>query len=368
MAAHGGCHEAASESTVTSISSAAAAGNGELQQLPVADVAIALARRWSAILKKYPDAGSRASSINLVTSVNGSDEAPAVAEIIREVAAAHPIRAITTVQDESAPEDSISAAIVKDAILGRDGRPTCSEEVALYGNPGAAERMASAIFGLIIGDLPVYLWWRGPSPYGSRLFRLVAPFADKIIVDSLRFGDTGAALDTVRRMAEHRAGHVAVADLNWKRMRPWRQTIAACFDDPQTRALLELLDRCEIDFGTSAANGTPPSARAELLAGWIGHCVARLRAKTLVAPVRLPKDGDGRIEAVCFTASDSKAGLSLRRIENPLAIDARGCDASGTEFRQWNFPAKTLDEAELLHMSLDDPARDPVFEAALTQT
>ena len=145
------------------------AADGELQRLPVADVPVALARRWSAILRQYPDAGSRASSINLITYVNAREAAPAVAGIVRELSSAHPIRAVTVVDDDAAPEDSVSAAIVNGPILGHGCRPTHSEEVFLYGDPGAAERMASAVFGLLMGDLPVYLWWRGPSPYHPQL-------------------------------------------------------------------------------------------------------------------------------------------------------------------------------------------------------
>jgi glucose-6-phosphate dehydrogenase assembly protein OpcA len=355
------------EAAMSTASGPGVALDGELERLAVRDVGPALARRWVAIVAKYPRACSHTTSVDLVTYVDEPGAAPAVSWIIRELSAAHPIRAITTVDDDNAPEDTISAAIVRDAILGGDGSPSCSEEVYLYGSPVAAERMASAVFGLLEDDLPVYLWWRGPSPYGNPLFRLVAPFADKLIVDSMRFGDTAAALDAVRRMAEHRPGHVAIADLNWKRIRPWRQTIAACFDDLQTAALLELFDRCEISFASSRSAATPLNARAVLLAGWIGSCVPRLRSKARISQTRSADDGAGRIESVCFTTSSSKAKLELRRVDQPLGIDGRVADASGGEFRRWTFPAKTLSESELLHMSLDDPARDPVFEAALTQ-
>lgn len=344
------------------------AGDGEPQRLAVSDVEAALARRWATIVQQYPNARSHANSINLVTCVNERDAAPAVSEIVHDLSAAHPIRAITAVEDDAAPEDSVTAGVVNTACVGHDGAPTCSEEVYLYGNPGSAERMASAVFGLLEGDMPVYLWWRGPSPYGNPLFRLVAPFAHKIIIDSMRFGDTSAALDTVRRMAEHRAYHVAVADLNWKRIRPWRQTIAACFDDPQTAASLAAFERCEIAFATATSSGAPPGARAALLTGWIARCVPRLRSRTRVSARLSSDDSAGRIEAVAFSATGSKASLALKRMEAPLRIEARATDASGVQFRQWSFPAKTLDEAELLHLSLDDPARDPVFEAALAQT
>ena len=124
-------------------------GDGEPQRLAVSGVEAALARRWAAIVQQYPNARSHANSINLVTCVNERDAAPTVSEIVHELSAAHPIRAITAVEDDAAPEDSVSAGVVEDACVGHDGVPCCSEEVFLYGNPGAAERMASAIFGLI---------------------------------------------------------------------------------------------------------------------------------------------------------------------------------------------------------------------------
>jgi glucose-6-phosphate dehydrogenase assembly protein OpcA len=338
-----------------------------LTAVKVADVPLALAHRWKAITELYPGAPTRSASLNLITYTDELAAGPIVSTIVAELAATHPIRAIAVIEEDQAPDDAVASFIQSSAILARNGRPTCSEEVFLHANAGSSERTASAVYGLLIADLPVYLWWRGPSPYGSALFRLIAPFADKLIVDSQRFGDTGAALDTLRRMAEHRRGHVAVSDLNWKRVEPWRETIAACFDDPATGGLLTEMDRCEITFAAAGLAAPPPSARAALLAGWLSNRVPRLRHRTRLTGETLADGGAGRIEAITLSSSQTKAGLTLRRVASPLGIAARVSAVSGAELRHWTFPAVTLSEGQLLHMCLDDPTRDPIFEAALNE-
>jgi glucose-6-phosphate dehydrogenase assembly protein OpcA len=337
-----------------------------LTAVAVADVPLALSHRWKVITDQYPGMNTRATSLNLITFTDELAAGPVVSTIVGELAATHPIRAVAVIEEDEAADDAVASFIQTSAILGRNGRPTCSEEVFLHANAGSSERTASAVYGLLVADMPVYLWWRGPSPYGSALFRLIAPFADKIIVDSQRFGDTGAALDTLRRMAEHRSGHVAVSDLNWRRIEPWRETIAACFDDPATVALLADIDRCEIEFA-SAGTAAAPSARAALLAGWMTSRLPRLRHHARLTAQTVADGGAGRIEAVTFSSSRTKAALSLQRTAAPLGISAHASDIAGAQLRRWTFPAVSLSEAQLLHMCLDDPARDPVFEAALNE-
>jgi glucose-6-phosphate dehydrogenase assembly protein OpcA len=341
-----------------------------LTAVKVADVPVALSHRWKQIADQYPGTATRAASVNLITYTDDLRAGPVVSSIVGELAATHPIRAIVVVEEDEAASDAVESFIQSRAILARNGKPTCSEEVFLHANADSAERTASAVYGLLIADLPVYLWWRGPSPYGSGLFRLIAPFADKLIVDTQRFGDTSAALDTLRRMAEHRSGHVAVSDLNWKRIEPWRETIAACFDDPAVGATLAHLDRCEIDYAEADSAGAvaAPTARAALLAGWLSSRVPRLRHHTRLAGQPPPPGGNaGRIEAVVLSSAQTRASLSLRRVAHPLGIEACSNGTEGAEIRRWHFPADRMSEAQLLHMSLDDPARDPVFEAALNE-
>src|SRR5271165_5806971 len=181
--------------------------------------------------------------------------------------------------------------------------------------------------------------------------------------------DTNASLDTLRRLTERRAGHVAVADLNWKRLKPWRQAVAACFDDPQVLALIGDFDKCRVEY---AADLDQPdtqhkTAGATLFAGWLARCVPRLRGRVRLAPVANAGARPGRLIAALFQSSRSQTELSLRRQDSPRQVVAEVRDAQGGLIRSWNFHVVKATEAELLHRSIDDPSRDAMLEAALAE-
>jgi len=326
-----------------------------------------LTARWREIVATSTGTpAARALTLNLVTYVDRPAASAEVSKILGEIAGTHSVRAVSIIEDSTVDEEAPQAFIRPDE--GGDAS-NFSEEVFVRAHPRAAASAASAVLALLAADLPVYLWWRGDSPFGRPLFRLLAPLAKKMVVDSMRFGDTNAALDTLRRLTERRAGHVAVADLNWKRIKPWRQHIAACFDDPQVLALVPGFDKCRIEYAAdlSEEDAQHKTARATLIAGWLGSCITRLRGRVRLAPVTVAGARPGRIVAVLFQAAHSQSTLSLKREDRPRSIVAEARDANGALMRAWTFPAAKLAEAELLHRSIDDPARDPMLEAALAE-
>jgi glucose-6-phosphate dehydrogenase assembly protein OpcA len=333
----------------------------------VEDAESTLTARWREIVATSPGTPTaRSLTLNLVTYVDRPEASGEVSQILADISGTHSIRAVTVIEDATVEEESPQAFI-----RPGDGvdASNFSEEVFVRVNPRASASATSAVLALLAADLPVYLWWRGDSPFGKPLFRMVAPLMKKIVVDSMRFGDTNAALDTLRRLTEHRAGHVAVADLNWKRIKPWRSAIAACFDDPAVLALLGTFDKCCIEF---AADPDEPDAqhkvaRATLIAGWLACCIPKLHGRVRPAPVAIAGARPGRIASLVFQTARSQAALTLTRQDNPRSIIAEAGDASGKRIRSWTFPATKLAEAELLHRSIDDPARDPMLEAALAE-
>ncbi|HZV79023.1 MAG TPA: glucose-6-phosphate dehydrogenase assembly protein OpcA [Candidatus Binatus sp.] len=323
-----------------------------------------LTARWREIVASSSGTPTaRALTLNLVTFVDRPTASGEVSKVLNEIAETHSVRAVTIIEDATVQEDAPQAFMRPDSV------DAFSEEVFVRVNPRAAQSAASVVLALLAADLPVYLWWRADSPFGRPLFRQLAPLVKKIVVDSMRFGDTTAALDTLRRLTEHRAGHVAVADLNWKRIKPWRREIAACFDDPTVLELLREFDKCRIEFAVDPghADAQHKTARAALIAGWLANCMPRLRGRVRLEPV--PADGvrAGRIFAVLFQSTKSRATLSLMRQEEPRGIAAETRDARGQVVRTRFFPESTQSEAQLLHRSIDDPARDPMFEAALAE-
>lgn len=333
----------------------------------IEDAESTLTARWREVVATATGTpAARSLTLNLVTYVDRPEASGEIAKILTDIAGTHSIRAVTLIEDATIDEGAPQAFIGPDS--GGDAAAFC-EEVFVRVNPHAAGSAASAVLALLATDVPVYLWWRGDSPFGRPLFRSLAPLVKKIVVDSMRFGDTTAALDTLRRLTERRPDHVAVADLNWKRIKPWRQVIAACFDDPRVLSLIGLFDKCRIEY---AADPDEPdeqhkTARASLIAGWLACCVPRLRGRTRLAPISIAHAPPGRIGAILFQAARSHTALSLTRQDDPLGISGEARDAQGALVRTWTFPVTKQTEAEMLHRSIDDPSRDPMLEAALAE-
>jgi len=323
-----------------------------------------LTARWREVVATSTGTPSaRALTLNLVTYVDRPAASGEVSKILTEIAETHSVRAVTLIEDATVEEDAPQAFIRPDDV------DAFSEEVFVRVHPRAASPAASVVLALLAADLPVYVWWRGDSPFGRPLFRLLAPLARKIVVDSMRFGDTNAALDTLRRLTERRAGHVAVADFNWKRIKPWRREIAACFDDPAVLALAPEFDKCRIEYAADMSEDDVQhkTARASLIAGWLASCMPRLRGRVRLAPVAVAGARAGRITAVLFQSTRSQATLSLNRQDEPRGIVAEARDVNGKVVRTWTFAESQQSEAMLLHRSIDDPSRDSMFEAALAE-
>ncbi len=342
---------------------ASAGGVDGLSRVPVSDVEAELAKRSASA----GDGGehARTRTLNLVAYVEDTAEAATVAELLERVAAAHPMRIIQVMLDPQAPEDDVQAWVDLDCSEGAAGRLLCSERIALLAHPEGAARAVSAVTALLGADLPVVLWWRAGSPFLSRLFKGLAPLADKVVVDSIRFGDGPASLDTLHRLNGLRGGRTALADMNWHRIATWRSTLAACFDDRAALDLLGDLDRSEIRFslGPKAKSG-PPSARSLLLAGWIvsrwpaiaGHGDINGENSSWATP--------GAILALRLRATASKAEVAISWPQGD-GIRATVSDRSGAAIRDWRFTPDPESEAELIYRCIDSLTMDPLLDAAL---
>ena len=323
----------------------------------------ALAARWQT---PDHDAGPavHACTLNLIACVEDAAATAAVSAIVDQLAATHPIRAVTIVTDEAAEANRIQAWVAAGSAAA-PGSQISSEEITLFAQPDDTELLAATVEGMLAADLPAYFWWRGGSPTRDHTFSALARLANKIVVDSIRFGDGAAALDTVRRLLDYRDGRAGVADLNWVRTAPWREAVAACFDDPEALALLPLFDRASINYASGPEGALPPSARALLISGWLASRLNRLRGRVRLKPVVEAGHGPGRVLKVSLSSRASPAALELERRPAPTGVVAVAKDQSGRTIREWLFPTTTLSEAELLHRSIDSPARDPLLEAAL---
>lgn len=338
----------------------ATAAFGALKAVAPSDVESELAKRI--VDSASPGGGesaSRACTLNLVVYVERVADVMPLADAIKPLEAAHPMRVILVALDDRAPEDRVQTWV--DAACS-DGGQVCSEQIVVRGNPDSAPRIVATVVALLGADLPVALWWRSDSPFLSRLFKGLEPIADKVVVDSIRFGDGPAALDTLHRLASDGV----IADMNWHRVATWRSTLSACFDDPSVLALLPSIDRSEIEFSLGAdETDAPPSARSLLLAGWL---VSRLPAIAGHGDIRAARSAwatPGAIVGLRLRSSKTKAGVSIAWESEDAGIEATAYGDDGAAMRRWRFAPDPEDEADLLYRCIDSTSPDPLLEAAL---
>lgn len=337
-----------------------------LKQVRVSDIEGELAQRAQSADRSGVFV-SRACSLNLVAFVENLADVQTVFDMIDDIATAHPMRVLVTMVDQRVPEPDVHAWVSLECGDEVAGSLLCSEQIALAANPDSTARLVSSVSALLSADLPVALWWRAGSPFLNRLFKGLAPLADKVVVDSKLFGDGPAARDTLHRLNGLRNGRMALADMNWQRIATWRSTLSACFDDPAVLPLLQELDRSEIDFSMGAAPETsrPPSARSLLLAGWIVSRLPSIAGHGDIAGKPSAWASPGSIIGLRLRSSSSRAGVSIAWESPDAGICATAFDRDGRALRRWRFSPDPEGEAELLYRCVDSVAVDRLLDGAL---
>lgn len=333
-----------------------------LSAVAVADVPNAISQRWRAMIDKLGRHQAHASAMTLIVSVEDETDNRTALGVVNELTGKYPLRAITVGRTRTLDDKVV--AWVNAACDGDEAVPICSEEIVLQGGLVSSDTIVSAVRGLLVSDLPVILWWRGDNPRDSVLWKGLYALSDRVIVDSIRFGDGTAALGLLRELVREGGNRISVRDLNWQRTAPWRKAIATCFDDREVLSMLPGLDRCFITFA-SDGDQDPPSARALLMAGWLVSRYPQLSPNWHIAPGKRANVAPGRVVDITLGSSASHASLVLIRQYSPLGVEVQANDKSGKQMRRWNFRASTLSEAELLDACLETLGRDSIFESAL---
>jgi glucose-6-phosphate dehydrogenase assembly protein OpcA len=144
------------------------------------------------------------------------------------------------------------------------------------------------ISGLVIGELPTFLWWKGTPDSDYGLFKRLAGLSNSVIVDSNSFNNAEVELLQVHDLMTQ---GIALADLNWRRLAAWQELTAEAFDPPERRAALSEVDQVTIDYEKGN------QAQALMFLGWLA---SRLKWH----PVSYEKEGgDYDIRRVRFTSS-----------------------------------------------------------------
>jgi glucose-6-phosphate dehydrogenase assembly protein OpcA len=235
---------------------------------------------------------------------------PAAREVLEGLDDRHPSRTIMLLPDPSSERDALDAD-VDVRCFGKGGvEGTIASEVLvlrLLGRRAAAP--ASIVQPLLVSDLPAFLRWRGDLPFGSAELEQLVAVVDRLVVDGSEWRDP----DTAYRYLPTLFERVAVSDIAWSRLRPWREAIAALWPDVAEADAVEVVG---------------PRAQALLLAWWLSSRLGR--------NVRLEHESKGEIEHVEVDGREVRPAL----VDRPTTSD-------------------------LLSAELEQFGRDPVYEEAV---
>ncbi len=323
------------------------------------------------------DAVVRACEHNLIVvcAEGGAEVAGASAVVARTVASA-PGRAILLVPTDEVR--GLNAFVSANCHLAAGGRTVCSEQITLETGPDAAPLVSGSILTLLVGEMPVFTWWRRPALQDDPLLAPLQELSDCWIVDSARLERPADRLKELRRIAARPGWHGHVADIAWMRLDPWREAVAALFDTPAMRAHLDAVERVAVAAGGPAAEGGLTAAGASI-AGWLasrlgwtpGDRPRRWRARDgRRVTIELSRESAlpaGQVSSVRIeSAGQGSRGLFTVRRAGPdadIIVSTVEVRSSCPLPRKVQLPQR--DEAALLCGTLQEPVRDRVFEAAL---
>lgn len=204
---------------------------------------------------------------NLVVYTDSSGLAEQVASDLASVSRRHPSRAIILIADRWQQESPIDAEVRLMCAAGTGGGPPlCFEQVFVTVQGRAADHLASVVVPLLMPEVPTYLWWPGQPLFGHRLFHRLLASADQLVIDSGQFRSPGDGLNDLARLCSGRYG---VNDINWARLRPWREIVAQFFDAPQLTPYAYAIKSISIVFGEGEGDYGKSTAGLLLMLGWV---------------------------------------------------------------------------------------------------
>jgi glucose-6-phosphate dehydrogenase assembly protein OpcA len=352
---------------------------------PPREVALAAIERELNQLWKPPEGDGatydvlvRACMSNLIIYCATREQARDVAEQVPAIVRAHPCRVLLLTGEAEDPEDDIDAYVSAHCHLVGDHHQVCSEHVTINASGDAALRLPSTARELLIGDLPTSLWWASHEapPLGGPLFTELEEMAEQVVYSSLTWTDpVRGTIAAARWAAGADPEATRIADLSWRRLKPWRRLISQTLDPAVRPGALEAIRLVEVEHGP---RGLP---QAWLLVGWLAACLGwrpagrtwargwdyawRFRAAHGPVEVRLRRLDDGDPEVRDVAASWRSGGQSLAMTFAMTAPGRLAAWSLSLEAEPHILQAPIQSGALLVAFQLQDFARDTLFFEAL---
>ena len=229
---------------------------------------IAAERREGNRLSKQiaADAMVRTQTINLVALADSESDLVQAGEMIHNLSEFIPSRIILLLDNHGWDDDLDITAEVEEHPRPLPLSPTRLEMVTVRAR---RQQLASVALPLLVPELPDYVWCSSGTFVDNELVTDLAPFSDRIIVDSSLVAESGAALRYLSRLVDESGSNVRIGDFAWTRLILWRQMIAQFFDTHDALLCLSNVDEVIIEYGEHSGSGRSATTSGLMVAGWL---------------------------------------------------------------------------------------------------
>lgn len=229
--------------------------------------------------------------MTLVAVASSEAEERRAQRVCRLIAAQHPAQLIVVRDQPELRGGKIEATISTDVQRPESADAIQCELLTLRVRGAAGDHLAALLDPLLVSGVQTFLWWVGTPPFGKPELAEALRICDALVVDSARFD---APYRSFLGLAEQALGghhRLGVADLQWSRLRPWREMIAQFFTPESRRAFIKGISEIGIEY---SGEGRGNRIAAALLTGWL--------ASTLGWKLQKAAAGAGGVVAAHYAA------------------------------------------------------------------
>jgi glucose-6-phosphate dehydrogenase assembly protein OpcA len=208
------------------------------------------------------EAVTRAQVMNLIVYASEKNADAEVSQVLADVAEVSPGRMIVLIRDADLRGSNLNSWVNALCHLSSGGRKqVCCEQIMIHAGERDPHQWSSIVLPLIVPDVPVFLWWKENPDTNLPLLNAILEVCDRLILDS----SSCRNLQTIIDLMESHGEWLAISDLNWARLTPWRQAVARFYDHPACGTNLGEVGRIEIESESPFAG----AGQADLLLGWL---------------------------------------------------------------------------------------------------
>ena len=121
----------------------------------------------------------------------------------------------------------------------------CGDLVVLRGGANSILNSGLKILeDLSIVELPAWLWWNSSLDDSPEIFDHFTKSGKRLIIDTAN----GSSKRCIEILSTALTSKKAINDLNWVRLKSWRESLAMIFDPPSRREILEHISQIDVDI------------------------------------------------------------------------------------------------------------------------